>query len=258
MCVNWWCCQQTLHLPRKSCGMKEATCIKADWFSRNAGSSFVEPIVLGCYVVFCSPLKYGISHAKSSGDPLTHCTYMGSQDVQNVTATLNNRVYFVSVVWYLFIARVKIIRVYNTYNRAKHRKQEYIPVWYKNRIVIKRGDLVTSRPYDHWSNALLRWFHYSDFIMSAMASQITGLSIVKSPVCSGADQRKHKSSASLAFVRGIHRWLVNSPHKGSVTRKMFPFDDVTMVLSILGLVRPRRIYSSANIGPSKSILCCGA
>ena len=43
---------------------------------------------------------------------------------------------------------------------------------------------------------------------------------------SGADQRKHQSSASLAFARGIHRWPVNSPHKGPVPRKMFPFDDV--------------------------------
>ena len=33
---------------------------------------------------------------------------------------------------------------------------------------------------------------------------------------------------SLAFVRGIHRWPVNSPHKWSVTRKMFPFDPVIM------------------------------
>ena len=45
-------------------------------------------------------------------------------------------------------------------------------------------------------------------------------------VIQGADQRKHQSSASLAFVLGIHRWPVNSPHKGPVTRKMFPFDDV--------------------------------
>ena len=45
-------------------------------------------------------------------------------------------------------------------------------------------------------------------------------------VYSGADQRKHQSSASLAFVRWIHRWAVNSPHKWPVTRKMFPFDDV--------------------------------
>ena len=42
----------------------------------------------------------------------------------------------------------------------------------------------------------------------------------------GGDQRKYQSSASLAFVRGIHQWLVNSLHKGPVTRKMFPFDDV--------------------------------
>ena len=46
------------------------------------------------------------------------------------------------------------------------------------------------------------------------------------PHHSGVDQRKHQSSASLAFVRGIHRRPVNSPHKGPVTRKMFPFDDV--------------------------------
>ena len=48
------------------------------------------------------------------------------------------------------------------------------------------------------------------------------------PFIQGADQRKHQSSASLAFVRGIHWWPVNSPHKGLVTRNMFPFDDVIM------------------------------
>ena len=74
--------------------------------------------------------------------------------------------------------------------------------------------------------------HYGDVIMSTMASQITSVSLVYSTICSNADQRKHESSASLAFVRGIHRWLVNSPHKGPVTRKMFPFDDVIMVLKI--------------------------
>ena len=64
--------------------------------------------------------------------------------------------------------------------------------------------------------------HYNDVIMGPMASQITSLAIVYSAVYSGADQRKHQSSASLAFVRGIHRGPVNSPHKWSVTRKMFP------------------------------------
>ena len=66
--------------------------------------------------------------------------------------------------------------------------------------------------------------------MSAIASQITSLTIVYSIVYSDADQRKHQSSASLAFVRGIHRGPVNSPHKWPVTRKMFPFDDVIMCL----------------------------
>ena len=65
--------------------------------------------------------------------------------------------------------------------------------------------------------------------MGAMASQINSLTIVDSTVYSGADQRKHQSSASLAFVRGIHRSSVNSPHKCPVTRKMFPFDDVIMI-----------------------------
>ena len=70
--------------------------------------------------------------------------------------------------------------------------------------------------------------HYCDVIMCAMASQITCLMTVYSAVYSGADQRKHQSSASLVFVHGIHRWPVNSPHKWPVTRKMFPFDDVIM------------------------------
>ena len=68
--------------------------------------------------------------------------------------------------------------------------------------------------------------HYNGVIISAMASQITSLTIVYSVVYEGADQRKYQSSASLAFVRGIHRWLVNSLLKMSVTRKMFPCDDV--------------------------------
>ena len=71
-------------------------------------------------------------------------------------------------------------------------------------------------------------FYYSDVIMGAIASQITGVSIVYSTVRSGTDKRKYQSSASLTFVRGIHRLPVNSPHKRSVTRKMFPFDDVIM------------------------------
>ena len=51
--------------------------------------------------------------------------------------------------------------------------------------------------------------HYSDVIMTTLASQITSLTVVYSIVYSDAYQRKHQSSASLAFVWGIHRdrWL---------------------------------------------------
>ena len=104
--------------------------------------------------------------------------------------------------------------------------------------------------------------HYNDVIMGTIAFQITSLTIVYSTVYSGADQRKHQSSASLALVRGIHRGPVNSPHKWPVTRKMFPFDDVIMtkikrfhdclifIIYITYPERPRRtsdVFSPVNI-----------
>ena len=64
--------------------------------------------------------------------------------------------------------------------------------------------------------------------MGAIASQITSLTIVYSTVYSDADKKNPSKPASLAFVRGIHRVPVNSPHKWPVTRKMFPFNDVVM------------------------------
>ena len=95
--------------------------------------------------------------------------------------------------------------------------------------------------------------HYNDVIMGAIASQITSLTIVYSTVYSDADQRKHQSSASLAFVRGIHRGPVNSPHKWPVTRKMFPFDDVFMIHRLsscwgLDVIRWKRILFLFNQG----------
>ena len=66
--------------------------------------------------------------------------------------------------------------------------------------------------------------HFSDVIM--------GVSVVYSTVCSDGDQRKLQGSASLTFVRGIHRWSVNFLHKGTVIWKMFPFDDSIMYFVI--------------------------
>ena len=79
-----------------------------------------------------------------------------------------------------------------------------------------------------WGCAISMCLHYCDVIMDTMALKITSLTIVYSSVYSGANQRKHQSFASLAFVRAIHRLPVNSPRKGPVMRKMFPFDEFIM------------------------------
>ena len=79
-----------------------------------------------------------------------------------------------------------------------------------------------------WNRGFSTSIHYGDVIRSAMASQMTDISIVYSTSCSGADRRNQQSFTSLAFVRGIHRWPMNSLHRGPVTRKTFLFDDVIM------------------------------
>ena len=66
--------------------------------------------------------------------------------------------------------------------------------------------------------------HFSGVTMSAMASRLFAFD------CSGAGERNHQSSSSPAFVREIHRLPADSPRKGSVTRIMFPFDDVVQCL----------------------------
>ena len=88
--------------------------------------------------------------------------------------------------------------------------------WY---IVLKRCCWAWMNYWWNWFSGLktetsgFQWvcghYHYSGVIMGTMASQITSLTNVYSTVYSGADQRKHQNSASLAFVRGIHRdrWI---------------------------------------------------
>ena len=89
---------------------------------------------------------------------------------------------------------------------------EIIMVWYSVAITL----------FSFWIKTL-QWRHNGrDSVSNHQPA------IVYFNVYSDADQRKHQSSASLAFVRGIHRGSVNSPHKWPVTRKMFPFDDVIM------------------------------
>ena len=92
-------------------------------------------------------------------------------------------------------------------------------VWSQVRWRLKVFSWITSR-FKVWQWCCLACRNYSDVIMSAVVSQITGVSIVCSTVCSGAEEN--------IKALWIHRWPVDSPHKGPVTRKMFPFDDVIM------------------------------
>ena len=98
---------------------------------------------------------------------------------------------------------------------------------------------------------LTRLSHCNDVIMSAMASQITSLAIVYSSVYSGAYQRQYQNSSSLAFVRRIHRSPVNSPHKGPVTWKMFPFDDD--IVHHASELYQRQVISWQVISKTKSV-----
>ena len=89
---------------------------------------------------------------------------------------------------------------------------------------------------------------FNDVIMSAMVYQITSDTIVYSTVYSDAEQRKHQGSASVDFVWGIHRWPVNSPHKGPVTRKLFPYHNVIMKALPGQLVELSYLYVKWKIG----------
>ena len=118
-----------------------------------------------------------------------------------------------------------------TWNKVYLILSYLILLWYAHRTTSLKAkfwpDFKLMKDTPNSSYGCLSWDnHYNDVIMSMTASQITRLMIVYSTAYSGADQRKHQSCTSLAFVRGIHQWLVNSSHKGPVKRKMFPFDDV--------------------------------
>ena len=115
------------------------------------------------------------------------------------------------------------------------------------------------------------WFdHYSDIIIGAMASQITSLIIAYSTDYWGADQRKHQSSASLAFCGEFtdDRWPMNSPHKWPVMRKIFSFHDVIilcflsfvillyMMLWSLSRTYQRGTRVSCFAGRQNAVQCC--
>ena len=114
--------------------------------------------------------------------------------------------------------------------------------WYQRYTITFREIFINKM-----SVCLISYHHMNDVMMSAK-SQITTLATVYSTVCSGADQRKHQSSASLAFVRGFRRWPVNSPHKEPVT---LSFDHVFILFVTpyrfnFVTIHPISIHSAQN------------
>ena len=97
--------------------------------------------------------------------------------------------------------------------------------------------------------------HYSDFIMTVMTSQITSLTIVYSTFYSGADQRKHQSSTSLAFVSGIHRWPGEF-----LTQRASNAENVSIWWRHHGNLKRKNKFSmvpSASLAPLGVWLCAG-
>ena len=90
------------------------------------------------------------------------------------------------------------------------------------------GHSVCGWAFSLLENGFLEWLGF--IMVISMVSQNTSVTIVCATVYSGADERKHQISGSLAYVWGIHseRWIPRT--KGPVTWKMFPFDDVIMCI----------------------------
>ena len=84
--------------------------------------------------------------------------------------------------------------------------------------------------------------------MITVASQITSLTVVYSTVYSDAGQRKHQKLRVTVLCVGNSPGAVNSPHKGPVTRKMLPFDDVIMVCEICSILLSETSRRKIHLG----------
>ena len=142
---------------------------------------------------------------------------MHTCDQKGNTVTYWGPVYVVMAVFELWILALQTCMT--------HEYTTKILSWYTaySLAVIVMESPLLRKPFPRFTLLIT---HYSDVIMGAIVSQMTGVAIVYSAVCSGVNKKNIKA----AFVRGTHRWPVNSPHIKLVTRKMFPFDDVIMSL----------------------------
>ena len=88
-----------------------------------------------------------------------------------------------------------------------------------------------SHSCSHWWIKHTSWNHYSDVIMSVMVSQITGVSIVYSTVCTGTYKKTSKAPRHWPLWGEFigDRWFPVQRASYQVTRKMFLCDDVFMM-----------------------------
>ena len=164
---------------------------------------------------------------------------------------------FTRTQWIYFHAKLHMLKASTRYTISEHvlllEYVMYLPYNLVNALFCSETMVcfVTKRNKKHLHFMTNHLFcHCTDVIIDTIPSQITSFTIVYSTVYSDADIRKYQSSALLAFVRGIHRIPVNSPHKWPVTRKMFPFDDIIMwgcllwwsILRQLGLTYISKLY----------------
>ena len=101
---------------------------------------------------------------------------------------------FVSLYLNIFLGKLSVALSFFVSNKC-----QLICVWEKFWWAWKEG-------IEHsgcWSHVVAVWTYYNDIIMGTMASQITSITIVFSIVYSDTDQRKHQSSASLAFMWAV-------------------------------------------------------
>ena len=137
--------------------------------------------------------------------------------------------------------------LYNCNNYVTYNKHLFITIKLSPSLI--SCDVGKRKLFADMTYCAAAWLiHYNDVIMGAIAFQTTSLTVVFSTVYSDADQTKHQSSASLAFLQGIHRGPVNSPHKGAVKRKMFPFNDVIMLFLFVSdrrTIVPKRVCKVA-------------
>ena len=191
-------------------------------------------------------LEYWITHF-----PSDKWWFVLRNNLDKLTALLKCLSYIISNLWYTTSSWINFLVMHGSYNH---------PVILINAMYIPIRCSI-------YQNICSLHCGYNDVILSAMAYQITSLTIVYSTVYSGADQRKHQSSASLAFVR----WPVNSPHKWPITRKMFwwrhhvhpsllcfvllGLDNKVVILYFILLILSRSLWQSPDY-PSSDLKYC--